>query len=90
MNLTSKSVSEFIADALHDFGVTDIFCVVGGAIAPLSNVFATDSRFKIHYLLHEQSAGIAAESYSASFGNNGVSSPEFLEKSLSTGTKKAS
>jgi acetolactate synthase-1/2/3 large subunit len=68
----SKTVSEVIADALCEFGVTDIFCVVGGAIAPLSNVFATDQRFNIHYLLHEQSAGIAAESYSAAIGKPSV------------------
>ena len=61
----SRSVSEVIADELYHLGVTDIFCVVGGAIAPLTDVFAKDSRFQVHYLLHEQSAGIAAESYSA-------------------------
>ena len=54
-----------MADSLYDFGVKDIFCVVGGAIAPLCDVFSRDSRFKVHYLLHEQSAGIAAESYAS-------------------------
>jgi acetolactate synthase-1/2/3 large subunit len=66
------SVSHVIADELHRFGVTDIFCVVGGAIAPLTEVFAQDSRFEVHYLLHEQSAGIAAESYCATSGKSAV------------------
>jgi acetolactate synthase-1/2/3 large subunit len=68
----SRSVSEVIADELYVFGATHIFCVVGGAIAPLTDVFAKDSRFHIHYLLHEQSAGIAAESYSATSGRPSV------------------
>jgi acetolactate synthase I/II/III large subunit len=66
------TVSDVIANALSDFGVTDVFCVVGGAIAPLSDCFARDSRFEIHYLLHEQSAGIAAEAYASAFGKPAV------------------
>jgi acetolactate synthase I/II/III large subunit len=61
----TKTVSQLIADELYNFGVTDIFCVVGGAIAPLCDVFSRDPRFRLHYLLHEQSAGIAAEAYSS-------------------------
>ncbi len=66
------SVSHVIADSLYEFGATEVFCVVGGAIAPLSDVLAKDSRFSVHYLLHEQSAGIAAESYSATCGRPSV------------------
>jgi acetolactate synthase I/II/III large subunit len=66
------SVSHVIANSLYEFGATEVFCVVGGAIAPLSDVLAKDSRFNVHYLLHEQSAGIAAESYSATCGKPSV------------------
>jgi acetolactate synthase-1/2/3 large subunit len=66
--LDTRTVSQVIADELSKFGVSDVFCVVGGAIAGLVDVFARDSRFNVHYLLHEQSAGIAAESYASVSG----------------------
>jgi acetolactate synthase I/II/III large subunit len=68
----ARSVAQVIADELYAFGAVEVFCVVGGAIAPLTNTFAQDSRFQVHYLLHEQSAGIAAESYSATSGRPSV------------------
>jgi acetolactate synthase-1/2/3 large subunit len=57
------SFSEELAAALADAGLQDAFLVTGGAIAPLTSAIAQQGRIRMHYMLTEQSAGIAAEAY---------------------------
>lgn len=59
-------VQTFSQDLAHQFaeaGVSDAFLVTGGAIAPFTTALAEQGRIRMHYMLTEQSAGIAAESY---------------------------
>lgn len=56
----------FAEDLAHEFaelGIRDAFVVTGGAIAPFTSAVAQQGRIKLHYMLTEQSAGIAAEAY---------------------------
>lgn len=55
--------SEELASELADVGIKDAFLVTGGAIAPLTSAIAKQGRIRMHYMLTEQSAGIAAEAY---------------------------
>jgi acetolactate synthase-1/2/3 large subunit len=57
------SFSEELASELADAGIKDAFLVTGGAIAPLTSAIAEQRRIRMHYMLTEQSAGIAAEAY---------------------------
>ena len=55
--------SDELASELADAGIEDAFLVTGGAIAPLTSAIAGQGRIRMHYMLTEQSAGIAAEAY---------------------------
>jgi acetolactate synthase-1/2/3 large subunit len=55
--------SEELAHELAEAGIKDAFLVTGGAIAPLTAALAKQNRIRMHYMLTEQSAGIAAEAY---------------------------
>ena len=55
--------SESLAFELAEAGIRDAFLVTGGAIAPLTSALAAQRRIRMHYMLTEQSAGIAAEAY---------------------------
>lgn len=55
--------SEELAHELAEAGIKDAFLVTGGAIAPLTSAMAEQGRIRMHYMLTEQSAGIAAEAY---------------------------
>ena len=57
------TMAQAIVRELHDLGCRDVFTVSGGAIAPLTEAFARKEGIRQHFLLHEQSAGIAAEAY---------------------------
>jgi acetolactate synthase-1/2/3 large subunit len=57
------SFAEDLASEFANAGIRDAFVVTGGAIAPLTSALASQGRIKLHYMLTEQSAGIAAESY---------------------------
>jgi len=61
--LPFTTFSEELASALADAGIEDAFLVTGGAIAPLTSAIAEQGRIGMHYMLTEQSAGIAAEAY---------------------------
>jgi acetolactate synthase-1/2/3 large subunit len=61
--LPPTSFSEELAQELADAGIQDAFLVTGGAIAPLTSALAEQKRIRMHYMLTEQSAGIAAEAY---------------------------
>ena len=58
-----NNFSEELACELADVGIKDAFLVTGGAIAPLTSAIAQQGRIRMHYMLTEQSAGIAAEAY---------------------------
>lgn len=63
---TNADIQTFSQDLAHQFaeaGLRDAFLVTGGAIAPFTTALAEQGRIRIHYMLTEQSAGIAAESY---------------------------
>ena len=55
--------AEELAYEIADAGIQDAFLVTGGAIAPFTSALAGQNRIRMHYMLTEQSAGIAAEAY---------------------------
>ena len=63
VNQPFTTFSEELAHELADAGIEDAFVVSGGAIAPLTSALAEQNRIRMHYMLTEQSAGIAAEAY---------------------------
>ena len=63
VNQPFTTFSEELAHELADAGIEDAFVVTGGAIAPLTSALAEQNRIRMHYMLTEQSAGIAAEAY---------------------------
>ena len=56
-------VSDYIAEYLADFGLTDVFTVVGGGAMHLNDSFGHNPRLKCYYNHHEQASAMAAESY---------------------------
>ena len=56
--------SQFIVDFLYKKGITDVFSVVGGHSLFLNHAFYDSPSFKVTYFHHEQSASMAADSYS--------------------------
>ena len=56
-------VSDFIADYLADYGITDVFTIVGGGAMHLNDSFGSNAKLKCYYNHHEQASAIAAESY---------------------------
>jgi len=63
MSETTTSFSQELARDFADCGITDAFLVTGGAISPLTTALAEQGRIRMHFMLTEQSAGIAAEAY---------------------------
>lgn len=63
------NVSDYIIESLANQGVRDIFLLPGGGCMYLIDAVAKSSRINPYPMLHEQSVGIAAESY-AQYGNN--------------------
>ncbi|MBE6909585.1 MAG: thiamine pyrophosphate-binding protein [Ruminococcaceae bacterium] len=57
-------VADYIAQFLADYGITQVFSVVGGGAMHLNNAFALEKRLHKTYNHHEQACAIAAESYS--------------------------
>jgi len=58
-----ESFADDLANEFANAGIKDAFLVTGGAIAPFTSALASQGRIKLHYMLTEQSAGIAAEAY---------------------------
>ncbi len=56
-------VSDFIAQYVVDFGITDAFTVVGGGAMHLNDSFGHQEGLKCWYNHHEQACAIAAEAY---------------------------
>lgn len=59
----AETYSHLLAKAFADIGITDAFVVTGGAIAPFTSALAEQGRISMHFMLTEQSAGVAAEAY---------------------------
>jgi acetolactate synthase-1/2/3 large subunit len=58
-----ETFAEDLAFSFAQVGVTDAFYVTGGAIAPFTSALAKQGLIRMHAMLNEQSAGIAAEAY---------------------------
>lgn len=56
-------VSDYISEHLADFGLTDVFTIVGGGAMHLNDSFGHNPRLKCYYNHHEQASAMAAESY---------------------------
>lgn len=62
------SISDGLVGEFEQLGIKDVFLVTGGAIAGFTDALARNGSFRLHYMLSEQSAGIAAEAYGFSDG----------------------
>ena len=58
-----KKVSDYIADAIADGGVRDVFTVTGGGAMHLNDSFGHHGRLRCTYHHHEQASAMAAEAY---------------------------
>ena len=58
-----QTYSEVVVSELEAYGISDCFLVTGGAIAPFTDALVRSGAIRMHYMLTEQSAAIAAESY---------------------------
>lgn len=58
------NISQYIIKKLANFGIDKAFMVTGGAAMFLNNAIGEEKKIKKIYCHHEQSAAIAAESYS--------------------------
>ena len=56
-------VADFIARRLHYLGLSDVYMVTGGAAMHLNDAFGLEYKDSIHFLHHEQSCSMAAESH---------------------------
>ena len=56
-------VSDYVVNYIADLGVDKVFCVTGGGAMHLNNSLGQSDRVKGVFMLHEQGASIAAESY---------------------------
>jgi acetolactate synthase I/II/III large subunit len=61
--ITFPTFSDELAHELAEIGIRDAFLVTGGAVAPLTSALVRQGKIRMHYMLTEQSAGIAAEAY---------------------------
>jgi len=57
-------LSDFIAKRLHLLGCEKVYMVTGGAAMHLNDAFTQEYVDNVHFLHHEQSCSMAAESYS--------------------------
>lgn len=63
MDDNSSNFAEDLVAAFAGRGIKDAFIVTGGAVGPVTNALANSNSITCHYMLNEQSAAIAAESY---------------------------
>lgn len=66
------NVSDYIIESLANQGVKDIFLLPGGGCMYLVDALARSCKISAHPMLHEQSVGIAAESYAQLENSLGV------------------
>jgi acetolactate synthase-1/2/3 large subunit len=65
-------VSDFVIDLLARNGVTDVFTVSGGGIAPLLDSLGRNASVRYFCNYHEQACAVAAEGYARTAGRIGV------------------
>lgn len=70
--MTYMRVADYIAKALADCGVRQVFLVTGGGAMFLNNAFGTEPRIRYVCNHHEQASAMAAEGYARVSGNLGV------------------
>lgn len=58
-----KRIADIIADTLVNYGIRDLFSVVGGGAMFLNDAFGHHDGLKVTYTNHEQAFSIAAEGY---------------------------
>ena len=56
-------ISDYVIKFIADLGVDKVFCVTGGGAMHLNNSLGSSSDVEGVFMLHEQGASIAAESY---------------------------
>lgn len=56
-------ISDYIMDFIASLGVREVFCVTGGGAMHMNNSLGCSEKLKGVFMLHEQGASIAAESY---------------------------
>lgn len=61
--LSFMKISDYIMNFIADLGVTKVFCVTGGGAMHLNNSLGQNKRLEGVFMIHEQGASIAAESY---------------------------
>jgi len=65
-------ISDYIMDYLASLGVKEVFCVTGGGAMHMNNSLGQSKVLKGVFMLHEQGASIAAESYARIHEGYGV------------------
>lgn len=60
---TEMKVSDYIMDYMASLGIGEIFCVTGGGAMHMNNSLGQHKTLKGVFMIHEQGASIAAESY---------------------------
>ena len=65
-------VSDYIMQFIENLGVKDVFCVTGGGAMHLNNSLGKNKNLNGVFMIHEQGASIAAESYARINDSYGV------------------
>ncbi len=65
-------ISDYIIDFVASLGVKDVFCVTGGGAMHLDNSLGSSEKVTGVFMLHEQGASIASESYARVHEGYGV------------------
>lgn len=65
-------ISDYIMDFIASLGVREVFCVTGGGAMHMNNSLGCSEKLKGVFMLHEQGASIAAESYARTNEGYGV------------------
>ena len=65
-------ISDYIMDYIASLGVKEVFCVTGGGAMHMNNSLGQSKDLKGIFMLHEQGASIAAESYARIHEGYGV------------------
>ena len=58
-----KRIADIVADGLAEYGITDVFCLVGGGAMFLNDAFGHHPNLHVTYMQHEQACSMAAEGY---------------------------
>lgn len=61
--MTLVKLSDWVAEALADYGIADVFMLTGGGAMHLNHSLGTHPRLKTTFCHHEQALAMAAEAY---------------------------